>query len=327
MISAGYRSDARLANDGQLLAHWTELALDGTAAGTRVCSVQPAGGLHLRVLLDRGMDIGAAWYAGQPIAWLSPSGERPRGYADAHEGWHRGWSGGLLTTCGLRHIGPPAVTGGRHGGYSELPTEEFTVQTIADNTALELRGRLRETGGLDRGLVLQRVIRVHAGSGIIEVLDTTTNQGPEAVRAPILYHVNLGYPFLTESSQTAVTNLTSGTGFTDRMGAPANVDDEVSLHQRKDQGQAVVRVSSELGFDLQASWDCAQLPMAYTWRRRVPGCYVHAIEPTNAHLEQSNDYPWPLLEPGEARETGIRLAAVPHRSMEPLNRRSMTADA
>lgn len=315
MIGTGYRTDARLANDAQLLAHRTELALDGTAAGTRVCSVQPAGGLHLRVLLDRGMDIGAAWYAGQPIAWVSPSGERPRGYGDEREGWHRGWAGGLLTTCGLLHIGPPAVTGGRHGSYSELPTEGFTVKPVADNTALELRGHLCDTDGLDRGLVLERVIRVHAGSGVVEVIDITTNQRPEAVRAPILYHVNLGYPFLTENSRTTVDNLTSGAGFTPEMGPPANVVDEVSLHRRTDQGEAVVRVSSELGFDLQVSWDSAQLPMAYTWRRRVPGCYVHAIEPTTAYLEQSDDDPWPLLEPGEARETGVRLAAVPPRSM------------
>ncbi|MBA2719717.1 MAG: DUF4432 family protein [Chloroflexi bacterium] len=51
---------------------------DGPAAGTRVITVQLADSWVFRVLLDRGADIGSAWFRGSPIAWTSPVGERPR---------------------------------------------------------------------------------------------------------------------------------------------------------------------------------------------------------------------------------------------------------
>jgi hypothetical protein len=305
----GPAPDGYLANDGQLLSWHVESVLEGTGAGTRVCQVQPAGGLHLRVLLDRGMDVGAAWFAGQPIAWLSPSGERPRGYADAGEGWHRGWAGGLLTTCGLRHIGPPASTGGRHGRFSDCPVEAFTVQPFEDGQGLEFRGRVRETDGLDRGLVLERSLRVFAGRGAIEVEDQVRNETSSTVPAPILYHLNFGYPFLGPESRTLPGNLTTGGGFTELMGPPAAVPDEVAAHAGAGaSGTASLAVSGPgLGLQARVEWDLAELPRAYTWRRRAPGCYVHAVEPTNACLEQDDARPWPTLEPGAARTTGFTL--------------------
>jgi len=299
-------ADARLANDRQLLAHHTELVLDGPGAGTRVCSVQPDGGLHLRVLLDRGMDIGAAWFAGRPLAWLSPSGERTRGYADASEGWHRGWAGGLLTTCGLRHIGPPAVTGGRHGNYSECPVEDFGVAPMPGGVGLELRGTVRDTDGLDRGLLLERTIRVHARMGLLEVSDVVTNEGPRPVAAPLLYHLNLGHPFLGDTSRTRLTNLAEGHGFTPEMGAPADVPDVVVRHRPLGAGEASAEVDSDTGLTVRVSWDTGRLPLAYTWRRRTPGCYVHAIEPATAHLS-ADAHAWPVLDPGQQRATGVRV--------------------
>lgn len=316
-MTTGYAT-SRLANDAQLLSHHTELVLEGPAAGTRVCTVQPAGGLHLRVLLDRGMDIGSAWFLGQPIAWLSPSGERTRGYSDALEGWHRGWAGGLLTTCGLRHIGPPADTGGRHGRFSDSPVESFVVTPLPEESGLELRGRVRETDGLDRGLVLERSIRVLAGTGHLEVVDTVTNQTPRPVVAPLLYHLNLGYPFLDAESRTRLVGLASQDGFTASMGPPADVPDEVVLHL-VDASTARPRAevsSPGLGLTIAVEWDAGQLPLAYTWRRRAPGCYVHAIEPGLARLEQDPRRPWPVLEPGESRTTGFAVRVLNHTSTE-----------
>jgi len=46
------------------------------AGGERVLALRLAGGLALDVLPDRGLDLGATWWAGVPVAWLSTGAER-----------------------------------------------------------------------------------------------------------------------------------------------------------------------------------------------------------------------------------------------------------
>lgn len=101
---------------------------DGPAAGTGVLLVQPTGGLHSRVFLDRGMDLGRTWFAGYPVSWTSAIGEQCPGHADRDEGWHRGWAGGLMTTCGLRHIGMPRDGHGRHRTCSDSAATDVAVR-------------------------------------------------------------------------------------------------------------------------------------------------------------------------------------------------------
>jgi hypothetical protein len=298
----------RLAHDQHLLPATSHLALDGSGAGTRVLLAQPAGGLHARILLDRGLDIGAAWYAGQPVSWTSPSGDRRSGYADGTENWHRGWTGGLVTTCGLMHIGPPSGRHGRHGRYSDCPPEEVRVER--ENRILRVTGTIRDTDGLDRGLVLKRTIELAAGSGTLRLHDLVVNETMHAVAAPILYHLNFGYPFLVDASVTRLVGLAAGHGFTATMGAPADVPDEVAMH-RVDPGTgagAQITLSApEIGLEVAVGWDGRELDRAHTWRRRTPGCYVHAIEPGNAALIDDGSDPWPVLEPGDQRSTGFDL--------------------
>ena len=45
--------------------------------GMRVVDVAPAGGIAVRMLPDRGLDLGQAWFAGHPLAWVSEVGEAP----------------------------------------------------------------------------------------------------------------------------------------------------------------------------------------------------------------------------------------------------------
>ena len=309
--------DARLANDRHLLGASTSTMIDGSAAGTRVLTVHSAGGLHARVLLDRGLVVGATWYAGQPASWTSPAGERRPGHAGSGEGWHRGWAGGLLTTCGLRHLGPPHGGQGRHGSFSDQPAEEVSVVRGLDDGrhVLEVRGSVRDTDGLDRGLVLRRSLRWFLGEGRLQVRDEVVNETSRPLAAPILYHLNFGYPFLVADSVTSLRGLCRGDGFTERMGDPAPVPDEVVEHcVEVPTGRAGVTLTAPgLRQQVDVDWLTSELGRLHTWRRREPGCYVHAVEPTNAALTATEGDPWPTLAPGEPRATGFDLTVGPER--------------
>ena len=76
--------------------------------GMRALDIRCWDGIDLRVLPDRGFDLGQAWFAGVPLAWVSAVGET--GPLDRPEGmdWSTRFGGGLMVTCGLRNVGMPA---------------------------------------------------------------------------------------------------------------------------------------------------------------------------------------------------------------------------
>src|SRR4051794_26858987 len=85
-----------------------------------------AGDMRVNVLPERGLDIGRAWFRGEPVAWESPLGELP---------WQgdfaRSFGGGLLVTCGLRNVGLPSEGQPQHGWYSSLPARDVEVDAAA----------------------------------------------------------------------------------------------------------------------------------------------------------------------------------------------------
>ena len=62
-------------------------------------------GFDFEVLVDRGFDIGRAWFGGRPLAWWSPVGLVGPWYSEPSGiGWFRAFPGGLVSTCGLDHM-------------------------------------------------------------------------------------------------------------------------------------------------------------------------------------------------------------------------------
>ena len=89
----------------QLVSVRTVRLTDGNEDGVRAADVRVTGGLSALVLLDRGMDLGPAWVAGQPLAWQSTTGIVGPAHFD-ETSWLRSFHGGLLVTCGLQNVGP-----------------------------------------------------------------------------------------------------------------------------------------------------------------------------------------------------------------------------
>ena len=66
----------RLANLDQVATAVASVVADGAAAGARAVDVRVWGGIDLRLLPDRGLDVGGAWFRGTPLAWISQAGEQ-----------------------------------------------------------------------------------------------------------------------------------------------------------------------------------------------------------------------------------------------------------
>src|SRR5262245_2437740 len=72
--------------------------------GLRTVEVYNGSGLTFTLLPDRGLDIWTAHYKGKPLTWISQGSPFP---PDFGQSWLRQFNGGLMTTCGLTHAGPP----------------------------------------------------------------------------------------------------------------------------------------------------------------------------------------------------------------------------
>ncbi|RPH34838.1 DUF4432 family protein, partial [bacterium] len=99
---------------------------DGLEKGVRIADVRTGSGLRFQVSLDRGTDISMAEYKGIPLAFRSPNGDvHPHRFEPQGHGWLRGFPGGLMTGCGMTHVGSPCVDEGealgQHGRLAVLP--------------------------------------------------------------------------------------------------------------------------------------------------------------------------------------------------------------
>src|SRR6187549_1655840 len=155
---------------------------EGPEDGVRAIDVRVAGGIHALVLVDRGLDIGPAWYSGEPLAWISPTGiTHPSFWAS--DSWLRTFYGGLVFTGGLQNIGAPNVDGGEshgiHGRIGNLPARNVVAETVEDGDRLVVvvRGEVRETSVFGVDLLLRRSLRFPVGEPVVRIHDEVTNLG------------------------------------------------------------------------------------------------------------------------------------------------------
>ena len=281
---------------------------DGPAAGCRALDLRVWDGIDVRLLPDRGLDAGAAWFGGVPLAWESAVGENA-GRGD----WLEAFGGGLVTTCGLRNVGLPAEGQGQHGDFTFQRATVHAVETDADGVTV--RGRITEATSLGHHLELDRTWRTRRGEGVLTLEDVTRNLGREPEPAPLLYHVNIGAPVWAAGSELRLAARETHPRDADAAphapfrgpGAVAGAAERVWEHVG-DEPRAVVAGG---GVELELSWE--GLPRLWQWVHPAPGIEVLGLEPANCSvLGRAHDRAegrLPVLEPGEQRVTRLELRA------------------
>jgi hypothetical protein len=186
-----------------------ELA-DGKARGMRAAHVFTGSGFRFQVLLDRAMDIGAAEFMGKPLPWLHPALGTPEQFEPQGLGWLRTFGGGLVTTCGLTHVGGPEDEGrehfGLHGRISHIPAENLRVwqEWRGEDYVLAIEGQTRQTVLFGENLLLTRKISTRLGANALVIEDTVRNDGFRATPLMILYHCNFGFPVVSADSELVI---------------------------------------------------------------------------------------------------------------------------
>jgi galactose mutarotase-like enzyme len=301
------------------------------ANGLRAIDAYNAGGLTFTVLPDRGLDIWLAAYNGRPLTWISQGSPHA---PDFGAPWLRQMNGGLLVTCGLRHVGPPeqdersGEVRDIHGDYTRLRAGNISVSGgwQDDRYVLELRGVVAEAQLFGEQLRLTRTIRMTLGEPSLEIHDVVENLYDTPAPFMLLHHFNFGYPLVQEGVQfhvaakgvrprDAAARAAFGTWEHYAAATPLH-QEEVHFHQVfAGAGRRSLAALAGDDFGLQIEWDTTHEPYLTQWKNFRRGIYVCGVEPGNCVPEGQNHARrrgrLVLLEPGAVQIFTNKLTVLP----------------
>jgi hypothetical protein len=330
----------KVSNHIQIGGIETAVLDNGNGKGVRIAWINTGSGLRFRVVLDRCMDIAEAFFNKYNLAWISHLGVTPPDVS-ANQGtqWFSTFGGGLLTTCGLTHVGGPEDDSygkrGVHDHISHSPAEVISIRQPDLNrgiTEMSITGRMIQSTTFGPHLELIRTIRAELGSSVIRIRDEITNLGNQQAPHMLLYHCNFGWPLIDEGTElywdgelTIPNELSreifdkedhkickapieshSGTGE-----AVAFIDPVAS-----DQGICTCGVkNNKIGLELELTFRKDQLPWLTNWQHWGRNEYVTALEPcTHPPIGQKaareNDE-LIFLEPGDTKKYELEMRIQP----------------
>lgn len=304
----------KISNPAQLGGIETAVLDNGTARGTRIAWVNTGTGLRYKVVIDRAMDIADAFYNQHSLAWLSHGGvSYPQPFSNRGTDWLATFGGGLMTTCGLTHVGGPESDQygerGQHGPVSNIPAELTSIvqpDPRSGRMEMQISGSIKQMQVLGACIELKRTISGKLGQAAIVIHDEVTNCGNTPVPHMLLYHCNFGWPLVDEgadirwqgawqSPNEGITNkiFKEGNNF-HKCSAPlpqhAGRGEEVAFIdiEADDAGKCVCGLhNGRLGIAVVLRFDKKQLPWLINWQHWGSGEYVTALEPaTNPPIGQ-----------------------------------------
>lgn len=268
----------------------------GKGDGMRLYEVRNGKGLHITVSLDRGADIARLSLKGDNYGYFSPCGYvAPSYYDDKGTGFLKSFSAGFLTTCGLSSVGKLCIDDGQelplHGTISNTPVE-YAYYTETEEEIM-IHAVVNQSSIFGEKLKMKRSIMCSKKINKIVIKDEIENEGDESTPLMILYHINIGYPLLSEESQLyipsvrvrgrtkeAQNNLNQWNEITEPQ---KNYEERCYYHEFKSRDGVAAIYNPKLQKGLSISYDTEVLGYFTEWKLLGHKDYVLGLEPGNCH--------------------------------------------
>lgn len=331
----------KIANHHQIGGIETFIIDNGAGKGSRIAWINTGGGLRFKVLIDRAMDIGEASLRQYNLSWLSHKGTAlsPASAMPSPNRWLDLFGGGLLTTCGLTHIGKAEtdIYGERelNGSIGFQPAEIISViqpDLTQDKPEMKLIGLIKESTPFGYQLELKRTISCKLGENSIQIEDIVTNTGNTVTPHMLLYHCNFGWPLVDEEAEIywngtvesrglPADDLLFKTGDFRHFRKPVEPNEKegdacgfIDAIPDKDGLCRCGIINRKIGTAVQISYNPLQLPQLTNWQRWIKNEYAVAIEPgTNTPSGQAkarNDRQLIFLAPGESKRYQLQIEGI-----------------
>ncbi|MCH9654868.1 MAG: aldose 1-epimerase family protein [Planctomycetes bacterium] len=303
------------------------------------------GALTLSILPSRGMGVWKGAFQGIPLEWKSPV-KTPinPAFVNLSERGGLGWLSGfneLICRCGLISNGPPGTDSAGNPLESELTLHGRIANTPAHYVCVELNpaegGMIKITGRMEEGILfgshflLESTLETQIGSSEFLIRDRITNLGPDAAESELLYHINIGPPFLEAGSkfmmpfdEMAPRDPRAAEGvkdFNTYLGPTPDYAEQayyfLPICDEKGETPALLcNKQGDLGF--QVSFKKAFLPYFTLWKNTgsESGGYVTGLEPAinfpNFRGVEREQGRLRALGSGDSYETEFRISILNH---------------
>lgn len=261
----------------------------------RLLQVRNGAGLEMTVSADRCADISRLIFKGDNMGYFSPCGYvAPSYYDDKGAGFLKSFTAGFLTTCGLAAAGNPCTDDGEevplHGTIGNIPCERIWWDEDEEN--IYIHAYVNDSGVFSRKLVLKRTITCGKQSNGFRITDTVENQGDTQSPVMILYHMNIGYPLLSEKAIVDIPSI-SVTPRNEHaakdihtwhkiLPPTSGFEEQCYYHHFVSEGMASI-YNPDIGKGLSISFDAQQLDYFTQWKMTGYRSYVLGLEPGNCH--------------------------------------------
>jgi hypothetical protein len=306
----------------------------GKSRGVRAIDVKTGGGFNFTVLPDRGMDIAWADYNSMPISFMSNTGVVSPAYFEEYDNnFYRSFFAGLMTTCGLTYLGAQCMDEGKklgvHGRINNIPAEEVCAYSewIKDDLQFKVIGKVRESKVDEENILLRREIIARLGENKIIIKNSIENCGYEKTPLMVIFHINLGFPFLDEDcffstsegiiiprDEEAEKGLNNYGVFSKPI---HNCKEQVFYHKLKENnGKKAYSLlfNKKLGFGFYVKFNLKELPCFSLWKQLGEGTYALGMEPGTNYPESRNRVrekkEITYIEPGEIREFSLEMGII-----------------
>ena len=309
----------------------------GPAKGVRALEVYTGSGFRFVVLPDRGMDIAEATYKGIPIAWVGKQGIfAPQFFQNGDLEFMKVFFAGLLTTCGLTQAGKPCVDEsiifgkeayGLHGRINTIPAENcgYQCEWAGEEYRIKLFGQVRQARLYGENLLLKREIETSLGSNEILITDEVINEGHMPTEMMLLYHLNFGYPVVSENSRLS-TNYQEGLPFNDFAKTkdgnyttygrpePEYLNDNYWLKNPTEEDVNLTLFNEKIGLGVKVEYSNKSLPYCTEWINLAAQDYVVGLEPGNCmpegRVNARENKRLDTIAPRETKKFKLRISLI-----------------
>jgi hypothetical protein len=219
------------------------------------------------------------------------------------------------------------VERGIHGYLSHIPAEETFAGTVwtDDEALVTVSGTMRETAVFGENLRMTRRITSPLGSASLTIQDRVENLGFKTVPLMLLYHLNFGWPLVSEDTEIVYTPASpavprdaaaeAGVDRWMRLQAPTPDYAEQCFHHdpaADTHGNAsVLMLNRARHLGVRITYDKTTLNHLTQWKMMGQGEYTCGIEPANCRVmgrsAERAAGRLQTIDPGEVRDFQVTI--------------------
>lgn len=284
-----------IGHESQLYGVEEHRLVGGKGDGMRLFEARNGLGLVFTVSADRCADISRLSFKGYNLGYFAACGYvAPAFYEREGNGFLKSFSAGFLATCGLTAVGSPCVDEGEslplHGTVGNTPAERVWWEMNDDE--IVIKAVVNDGSLFGRKLRLNREICCSKRENKIVLKDTIENLGDTISPLMLLYHINLGYPLLSEKSELHIPSdrvlprnehASKWLSEWNKMQPPkASFEERCYYHEFEGEGCAAI-FNPEINKGLVIRYDRYDLDYFVEWMMMGENDYVLGLEPGNCH--------------------------------------------